>query len=57
MAMANIEAQTFHEPAKASAIAERNQRDDADWTYKTRIVGTYAVVDVYDEDGEYVGTL
>jgi hypothetical protein len=31
--------------------------DDDGWTYKTRTVGASLVIDVYDETGEYVGTL
>lgn len=47
---------TLMKPAKAHAVVA--SMADVEWTYRVRVFPTgWAVVDVYDEDGEYVGTL
>ena len=61
--MAAQQARALHEPLKAEAIADLRNTLNADpilddgWTYRTRPVSGYAVIDVYDETGSYVGTL
>ena len=43
--------------ASAEKCVESNAKYDPDWTYKLREAGRWFVVDVFDEDGIYVGTL
>jgi hypothetical protein len=47
--------------AKAQSIADRLNADDEDsWVYTVRVVNAaadLAVIDIADEDGEFVGTL
>jgi hypothetical protein len=50
---------TLYPPAKAEAIAAALQAGDAEWSYRAvhDPKGTgFSFVNVYDEDGVYVGT-
>lgn len=53
----DITAQLIHR--SHALIAHLNDRDrlKAEWSHRTRSMGAYAVIDMYDETGEYVGTL
>jgi hypothetical protein len=42
---------------EGACVFQGQHADDAEWTYVTRSMGAYAVIDVYDEQDEYVGTL
>jgi len=41
----------------AQGKADANQADDPDWTYTVKAWPEGFVVEIYDEDGELVGTL
>jgi len=61
MNIANLHSTTFFSPAKAEATAaEMNRTEDDGWTYKAKHdpKGTgYSLVEVYDEDGEFVSNI
>lgn len=61
MNIANQTSTTFFTPAKAEATAaEMNRIEDDGWAYKAKHdpKGTgYSLVEIYDEDGEFVGKL
>jgi len=47
---------TFYPDREAIKIAEKCQEDDPEWTYKVvAAFGGRSWIEVYDEDGEFVG--
>ncbi len=48
---------TLHTPAKAEAIAKAVREDDAEWIYTVVYFGTFAAVEVSDENGRRLGWL
>ena len=59
MALLNQPAKLF-EPTEAELIAADMQSEDSEWTYTVRHDPTgrgYSLIDVFDEDGEFVATV
>ena len=59
MTLLNQPAKLF-EPTEAELIAADMQSEDPEWTYAVRHDPTgrgYSLIDVFDEDGEFVATV
>ena len=59
MTLLNQPAKLF-EPTEAELIATDMQSEDPEWTYTVRhdpIGRGYSLIDVFDEDGEFVATV
>ncbi len=59
MTLLNRPAKLF-EPTEAELIAVDMQSEDPEWTYTVRHDPTgrgYSLIDVFDEDGEFVATV
>ncbi len=59
MTLLNQPAKLF-EPTEAELIAADMQSEDPEWTYTVRHDPTgrgYSLIDVFDEDGEFVATV